>query len=196
MGLVRWFERITQAGKPGPQPTAREAVLKPDEQPHFESNYLHSSRWDELLSPTDGLPNLRLAPYRGELWLMETTTSKLVVVGNRHLAKLGIWTATVRGIDHYRGAVVETNASPGQRLELVREPGNPHDRNAVQVLVEERVVGYINKQMAARVAKLMDAGVPLETVSLAGCPRGRNESRIQILAADPALILHLTGARN
>lgn len=42
----------------------------------------------------------------------------------------------------------------GEPLTLVREPANPHDRNAVQVWARGRHVGYLkssqNRQLAAR----------------------------------------------
>jgi hypothetical protein len=161
----------------------------------YESNYLHSSRWDELLAPTDGLPNLQLSEYRGELWLMETTTSKLVKVGNRHLAQLGIWTATVRGVDHYQSAVKAADTSPGQSLQVVREPDNAYDRNAVGVHSGGQLIGYFNKQMASKLAKVMDSGMTLQAISLAGSTKGQGDSRIQILAAEPTLLRHIRGAR-
>jgi len=198
MGLTNWLQSLGKSPKdcaPAEPhlPSERTPVAaKPTE---FESNYLHSSRWEELLAPTTGLPNLRLSEHKSELWLMETTTSKLISVGNRHLAKLGIWTANVRGIDYHKADVRASDTTPGTALEIQREPDNPHDRNAIAVVAEGRLVGYVNKQMAAKLAKLMDAGLVLEVISLAGSPRGKNDSRIQILAADQALVRHLRGAR-
>jgi hypothetical protein len=58
------------------------------------SVYLHSSQWDTLLVVgDDGMPPLSVVPYRGEWWLRENTTGLLVGVANRHLSRLGIWTA-------------------------------------------------------------------------------------------------------
>ena len=39
---------------------------------------------------------------------------------------------------------------------LVPEPTNPHDPNAVQVVVETRVVGYLDRQTAARVQPILE----------------------------------------
>jgi len=97
--------------------------------------------------------------------------------------KLGIWTANVRGIDYHKADA----GRPIQRREQrskEREPDNSHDRNAIAVLAAGRPIGYYNKQMAAKLAKLMDAGLVLEAIALAGSPRGKNDSRIQILQAD------------
>jgi hypothetical protein len=206
MGLFDWLRGSTKPTVPPPAPvTPPRVVVAPRPEvrvyqpsptrPEYVSNYLHSSRWDELLAPNDGLPNLRLSEYRGEFWFMETTTSKLVKVGNRHLAQLGIWTATVRGTDHYQSAVMAANTSPGQPLQVVREPDNAYDRNAVRVHAGGQLIGYFNKQMAGRLAKLMDSGVNLEAISLAGSPIGQDDSRIQVLAAEPELLRHLRGTR-
>ena len=46
---------------------------------------------------------------------------------------------------------IETNA------ELWREPANPHDRNAVQVRIGGRLVGYLPRLEAAQLAPAMDA---------------------------------------
>jgi hypothetical protein len=40
---------------------------------------------------------------------------------------------------------------------LVPEPTNPHDPNAVQVLIETRLVGYLDRETAARVQPILKA---------------------------------------
>ena len=204
MGLFDWLRRstapvsyppVTVAPEPAADSHRPEAGASPSSPvlSAVESDYLHSSRWDELLAPTERFPNLRLSEYRGELWLMETTTSQLVKVGNRHLAHLGIWTAAVRGISFYETAVLLSDTSPGQPLELVREPDNAHDKNAIRVHSGGKLIGYVNKQMASRLARRMDSGLELDAISLAGSRRGRDVSRIQVLGAEPHLLRHLRG---
>lgn len=49
---------------------------------------------------------------------------------------------------------------PGDRLNLVREPENPHDSNAVQVWWRNsHMLGHLPRTVAAEVASLLDAGV-------------------------------------
>ena len=45
---------------------------------------------------------------------------------------------------------IDTNA------EVRREPGNPYDPNAIQVLVATRLVAYLPRDQAARYAPVMD----------------------------------------
>ncbi|MDF0514723.1 HIRAN domain-containing protein [Agromyces sp. H3Y2-19a] len=160
-----------------------------------ESVYLSSNRWDELLAPSITPPNLRLVPYRGELWLSETTTGKLISVGNRHLARLGLWTFRVRGVPYRPEVAKAADLTLGTVVRLEREPDNEHDRNAIAVMSGVGKVGYVNKQMAARLAKLLDTGDRFKAIVVAGAPAGEESSRVQVIAADPALIAHLRGVR-
>ncbi|KAJ3613480.1 hypothetical protein NHX12_019729 [Muraenolepis orangiensis] len=59
---------------------------------------------------------------------------------------------TVVGLRYYSGGV-----NPLEMVSLVREPQNPHDRNAVMVAnVDGRQVGHIKKELAAAMAFVMD----------------------------------------
>lgn len=50
-------------------------------------------------------------------------------------------------------------AREGDPLRLGREPANPHDPHAIRVATEEgQVLGYLNAQLAGRLAPTMDAG--------------------------------------
>lgn len=40
-------------------------------------------------------------------------------------------------------------------IRLQREPNNPYDKNAVQCLIEGKLVGYINRDDAARLQELL-----------------------------------------
>ena len=47
---------------------------------------------------------------------------------------------------------------PGQSLELVREPENPHDANAIAVRFGTFALGFLRKEIARRIAPNIDAG--------------------------------------
>lgn len=56
------------------------------------------------------------------------------------------------------GALID-KLKPNQRLELLREPTNKHDKNAIQVLWGPgRQLGWVPRQLAETLAPLMDAG--------------------------------------
>lgn len=145
----------------------------------YESPYLPSDRQAELLVPRpDGLPPLHLSRYHGALWLTEDTTGKLVNAKSRALRSLGIWGATVRGTDYY-----DTKARLGD-AELVREPDNPFDANAVAVHVGGKIIGHFNKQKASALAKVLDAGEQLVATIISVDPA-------KVIAARPEVLTHL-----
>ena len=79
------------------------------------------------------------------------------------------------GFRHYDGGEVLRDLKPGDRLELVREPDNPYDANAVRVEWRGVKLGYVPRRDNAAVARQMDRGAKLEA-RLAGLQENRNRS--------------------
>jgi hypothetical protein len=162
-----------------------------------DSIYLDSSRWDELLvADEEGLPNLYLQWHDDELWLTEATTGLLLKVANGRLRRMGIWTVKVRGVNYHEEAVRQGAFQPGAPVFLKREPENVHDKNAVALYATgaEEKCGYFNKAMAGGMSKLIESGVPLRAVALAGSPAGsigNHDFSIKVLAGSPEIVAHL-----
>lgn len=66
------------------------------------------------------------------------------------------------GFRHHDGPHAWPLLRRGDPVELVREPHNPHDANAVRVRWKGRTLGYVPRLLAGRVARHLDAGAPLE----------------------------------
>jgi len=66
------------------------------------------------------------------------------------------------GFRHYEGREAWPGLQVGDRLELLREPDNPYDANAVRVRWRGRMLGYVPRRDNATVARLMDHGAALE----------------------------------
>lgn len=49
----------------------------------------------------------------------------------------------------------------GDSLTLQREPANPHDANAIRVLWQDRMLGYVPRRENRAIARAMDRGQPL-----------------------------------
>lgn len=49
----------------------------------------------------------------------------------------------------------------GDPLTLQREPGNPHDRNAIQVLWQGHLLGFVPRRENKMIARAMDRNEPL-----------------------------------
>ncbi|WP_186324506.1 HIRAN domain-containing protein [Microbacterium paludicola] len=127
-----------------------------------------------------GLPNLRVVEFRGEWWLSETSTGRLVNAGAMVLRRLGIWSVRVRGEQHAAG---DLRIGPAR---LVREPDNAFDANAVAVYQDGVRCGYWNKGAARSLAKLLDGGLRLSAYAISSHPP-------KVIAADSAVIDHLVG---
>ncbi|KAG1751540.1 SNF2 family N-terminal domain-containing protein [Suillus paluster] len=62
--------------------------------------------------------------------------------------------SSIVGVQYYKGLV-----GAGEEVRLIREPHNKYDRNAIQVMnIGGTQVGHISKQVAAKLAPLLDRG--------------------------------------
>lgn len=65
----------------------------------------------------------------------------------------------IAGLQYYRHAAVAALIAPGQTVRLRREPANPYDRRAIEVLTAAGVkLGYLPRACNEAAANLLDAG--------------------------------------
>jgi hypothetical protein len=85
----------------------------------------------------------------------------------------GSYEIPVAGLEHYAEAVRETIAAVTAGAEpdaiLIREPGNPYDRNAVGVHMAGGQVGHVPRDIAAVLAPALGAA-SASSGRLNGCP--------------------------
>lgn len=84
--------------------------------------------------------------------------------GNLHAEggiRLLVQNSPLAGFRYHAAAEVWRELRVGDRLELAREPGNPHDANAVKVLWRGHTLGYIPRRENAALAWGLDRGTPL-----------------------------------
>jgi len=76
------------------------------------------------------------------------------------------YTLKVAGVSFYQDAILKLYKSNKefnpQKLKLVREPTNPFDKNAIQVVYGDEKLGYIPKLYSKTFADKMDNGRVLE----------------------------------
>ena len=70
--------------------------------------------------------------------------------------------SVLAGYRYYEAPALAAAIQPGEDLDLVREPDNPHDANAVRVEWRGRKLGYVPRASNAALAWAMDSG---ETVT-------------------------------
>jgi hypothetical protein len=75
--------------------------------------------------------------------------------------QLVVQDSPLAGFRYGDAAAVWAELRQGDALDLVREPGNPHDANAVRVDWRGRKLGYVPRRENAAVAWGLDRGTPL-----------------------------------
>ena len=136
-----------------------------------------------------GLPTGVLRRERDRLVIV--TTAGMVNPKSRSLHRLGLYSFQIRGSGYTNGAVKRGNFALGANVRLVREPNNIHDENAIAVYAGSVKAGYVNKQNAARLSRVMDSGRDVEAISTRGARAGEDSNVPQILAGEPKVIAHL-----
>lgn len=76
--------------------------------------------------------------------------------------RLLVQSSPLAGFQFHAGPDLWAQLQVGDRLELVREPANPHDPNAVRVDWRGHKLGYLPRRENALVAEQMDRGARVE----------------------------------
>ena len=66
--------------------------------------------------------------------------------------------STLAGYRYHQAPALAAALKLGETLDLVREPDNPHDANAVRVEWQGRKLGYVPRASNAALAWAMDSG--------------------------------------
>lgn len=72
--------------------------------------------------------------------------------------RLLVQSSPLAGFRYHEAATAWPELAVGDRLDLVREPANPHDANAVRVEWRGRKLGYVPRAENAALAWAMDRG--------------------------------------
>jgi hypothetical protein len=77
------------------------------------------------------------------------------------LRRVPVLEAFIRGFQYHDGPGVIGRMQAGDALQLVREPGNDFDENAIAVHWNGHHLGYLPREENNTLARMMDRGVPL-----------------------------------
>ena len=96
--------------------------------------------------------------------------------------RLMVQSSALAGFRYAEAAAVWPDLAMGDALDLVREPDNPHDANAVRVEWRGRKLGYVPRAENAALAWAMDRGEPVRArVSrLAGHAKSRRRIEFEV----------------
>lgn len=125
-----------------------------------------------------GLPELRLVDSGDRLSIWSAVDGgALINPKGPGLRKLGLHTSYAHGSQYYAATFKAADLSKGQRVDLVRQPDNPHDANAIAMCAPGSTVrfAHVQKGRAPAIARRMDAGEDMAAVSLRGPGRGQDD---------------------
>ncbi len=107
------------------------------------------------------------------------------------LEAAGLLVTHVAGAVHRREALASAGAAPGRPLTLRAEPDNPHDPNAVAVLLESgEPLGYVPRDLTARLDDRWHAVVLRERRA---SPRDPRDGVTMLACAQPIELRETTG---
>lgn len=108
----------------------------------------------------------------------------------------GAHVCKVAGISHHQHEIQSDEFAPGRRLQLVLDPKNPHDPNAIEIRTASGIMmaGFVPREIAVQVASHMRVDGPWQAMCLW---EWRTDTRgrigLQVLMA-PGLALSERGA--
>jgi hypothetical protein len=109
----------------------------------------------------------------GVVWLagyqlVDHASGRFLARDAPELAERGLRVVGVAGAGRHHGeALASDDVAPGRPLRLRRDPGNPHDANAIAVVGSSGdQVGWVPRELAAEVAPELDAGQSWSAVVL------------------------------
>jgi hypothetical protein len=137
----------------------------------------------------------------GEVWLsgyqlVDPVSGSYLARDAPLLAERGLRVSGVAGTQFRPGALDSDALAAGGPLELRREPGNPHDANAIAVHAGGTHVGFVPRELAAELAPELDAGRPWSAVVLReqrASPRDSRSGVTMLLAPAASIELRVGG---
>ena len=83
------------------------------------------------------------------------------VFAQKVVTKIVVHSAPLAGFQYHAAQSLWSELHVGDRLDLIREPENPYDNNAIRVEWNGEKLGYIPKKENAKLAEQMDLGIDL-----------------------------------
>lgn len=95
-----------------------------------------------------------------------------------------VQSSPLAGFKYHEAALLWDDMRVGDRLDLIREPANPHDAKAIRVDWRGRKLGYVPRTQNESLAWAMDQGQPvvarISRMELSADPRRRIEFEVYV----------------
>ena len=98
----------------------------------------------------------------------------------------GIESVNIVGVSHRLDALQDPSFAADQPLALVPEPDNPHDPNAIAVWNASRTihVGYLPREYAAKLAKVLGSGPKIACMAIWETRKGKQRIALRALMVE------------
>lgn len=77
--------------------------------------------------------------------------------------EIPVYDCYIRGMHYYEGKDHLERIKPGDELDLIRQPENEHDTNAIEVFWDGYKMGYLPREDNLVLANILDKGIPLKS---------------------------------
>ena len=109
------------------------------------------------------------------------STAGAAGIERRENARAELLRVPLAGYQFYDGDRVVTSLEKGMRLTLRREPDNPCDRNAVEIMTPDGVkLGYLPRSSVESIARNLDRGIPVQAEISEVDPHAESWRRIYV----------------
>ena len=110
------------------------------------------------------------------------------------LQKVTIYDNFIKGMRHYLKREAVAKFKQGQKIDLLRDETNIHDRFAIRVMDEGRKIGYVSAFENIVLANMMDQGVQLDAqISEVNASPDRYLSDAVAISISTKLMVPITG---
>jgi len=131
--------------------------------------------------------------------LVDAATGRFLGRDAPEVSQRGLHVTGVAGAArHHAEALGGAAATPGQPLELRRDPGNAHDPDAIAVDAGGEQIGWVPRELAAAIAPEIDAGRTWTAVALReqrASPRDPRTGLTMLLAPSDSIDLRVRDRR-
>jgi hypothetical protein len=95
-------------------------------------------------------------------WWLALFSTLLLASAHAANVRILVQSSPLAGFQYHSGGEHWAHLAVGDALQLIREPGNPHDAKAVRVEWRGYKLGYLPRKENRAVAAAMDAGEPVD----------------------------------
>jgi HIRAN domain len=151
-----------------------------------------AATWPEIYLVPTGLDPMESGAnkYMRGFFIRDADTGRSI--SHRELSELvpGAVVFNVAGTSHRQDALQGPSFAPGEPIQLIPEPNNPYDRNAVAVwdTSRRRHIGYVPRELAPTVGQIYRGPEPFGATTFFEYLQGKRRIALSVLVGPAAFL--------